>query len=235
MTKKTIVILVTLTFLFSCSPKIKSILKYHKEENGFVLREITEFDKNGNKILVKEVGNPRSNRITRIEYKNNRRVFKKSCDYFLKYDTCVVRSFSKFEFDPKTGIEKQTLFEPDSSIRLIREIKNLKNMRITKVHTWEMFPAKNPKKENAMVLIDTTYLDNKGRKIKSLHYNVKRKKTWIEIFRYSKNEYTQQIIGTVRDTILVFKMSDLQRIAEKRKIEYKFNNSEDYKYEIKSY
>jgi len=45
-----------------------------------------------------------------------------------------------------------------------------------------MFPTKNPKKENAMILTDTTYLDDKGRKIKSIHYNAKREKPWIEIF-----------------------------------------------------
>jgi len=233
--RKTIIILIFLGLLFGCSPKIKSILNYQKKGNEFVLRNITEFDKNGNKILSKGVGNTRSNRITKTEYKNNRRVFEKSCDYFKKQDTCVIRSFSKFEFDRKTGIEIQTLFEPDSSIRLIREIKNLKNIRITKVHTWEMFPSKNPKKENAMILIDSTFLDSKGRKIKSLHYNNDFDKPWIEIFEYSENEYTRQTIGTARDTILKFKITDLQKMAEKKKLDYKFYSSENNKYEIENY
>lgn len=233
--RKTITLLTFFVLLFSCSPKIKSILRYQKKGNEFVLRNITEFDENGNKVLSKGVGNTRSNRITETEYKNNRRVFEKSCDYFKKQDTCVVRSFSKFEFDKKTGIEKQTLFESDSSIRFIREIKKLKNIRITKVHSWEMFPSKNPKKENAMILTDSTYLDTKGRKIKSLHYNDKYEKPWIEIFQYSKNEYTKQTIGTSRDTILKFKITDLQKMAEKKKIEYKFYSLGNYKYEIENH
>jgi hypothetical protein len=233
--RKTIIILTFFGLLFSCSPKIKSILKYQKKGNEFVLRNITEFDKNGNKVLSKGVGNTRSNRITETEYINNRRVFEKSCDYFKKQDTCVLRSFSKFEFDKKTGIEKETLFESDSAIRLIREIKRVSNMEIKKVHTWEMFPTKNPKKENAMILIDTTFLDNKGRKVKSLHYNNDFEKPWIEIFKYSDNQYTRQTIGTARDTILKFKISDLQKMAEKRKLDYKFYSLENNKYEIKNY
>lgn len=233
--RKTIIIITFLGLLFSCSPKIKSILNYQKKGNEFVLRNITEFDKNGNKVLSKGVGNARSNRITKTEYKNNRRIFEKSCDYFKKHDTCVIRSFSKFEFDKKTGIEKQTLFEPDSSIRFIKEIKNLKNIRVIKVHTWEMFPSKNPKKENAMILIDSTFLDSKGRKIKSLHYNNSFDKPWIEIFEYSENEYTRQTIGTARDTILKFRITDLQKMAEKKKLDYKFYSLENNKYEIENY
>ena len=233
--RKSIIILTFFGLLLSCSPKIKSILKYEKKGNEFVLRNVTKFDKKGNKVLSKGVGNTRSNRITKFEYENNRRVSEKSCDYFEKQDTCVIRSFSKFEFDKKTGIEKQTIFEPDSSVRLIREIKNLNNIRVTKVHTWEMFPTKNPKKENAMILIDTTFLDNKGRKVKSLHYNNDFKKPWIEIFEYSENEYTRQTIGTARDTILKFKIPELQKMAEKRELDYKFYNLENTKYEIENY
>ena len=48
--RKTTIILITFGFLLSCSPKIKSILEYHKKENEFVLRKSTEFDKNGNQI-----------------------------------------------------------------------------------------------------------------------------------------------------------------------------------------
>ena len=233
--RKTTIILITFGLLFSCSPKIKSILEYQKKGNEFVLKKTTEFDKNGNKILSKGFGNTRSNRITETEYVNNRRVFENSCDYFKQQDTCVIRSFSKFEFDKITGIEKETRFESDSSVRFIREIQNLKKIRITKVHSWEMFPTKNPKKKNAMILTDTTYLDNKGRKIKSLHYNAKREKPWIEIFKYSENEYTKQTIGTARDTILKFKISDLQKMAEKKNIDFKFYSFENYKYEIENH
>lgn len=233
--RKTIVILTFIGLILSCSPRIKSILKYQKKGNEFVLTNVTEFDKNGNKVLSKGVGNTRSNRITKTKYENNRRVFERTCDYFEKNDTCVVRSFSKFEFDKKTGIEKETLFEADSSVRLTREVNNLKNIRVTKVHTWEMFPTKKPKKENAMILIDTTFLDNKGRKIKSIHYNKSFKKPWVEIFKYSGNKYTRETIGTSRDEILEFKITDLQKMAERRGLDYKFYDLENTKYEIEYY
>lgn len=230
-----IAIIITFGILISCSPKIKSILQYQKKGNEFELKNITEFDKNGNKILSKGIGNLRSNRITTTEYKNNRRVFEKSCDYFEKQDTCVIRDFSKFEFDKKTGIEKQTLFESDSAIRFIREIKRLKFMEIKKGYTWEFSPSKTPKIENALILTDTTYFDKKDRKIKIVHHSSSYKNPWIEIFKYSKNEYTKQTIGTAGDTILKFKITDLQKIADRRKIDYRFYSLENYKYEIENY
>jgi len=228
-------IILTFGILFGCSPKIKSILEYRKIGNEFVLSKLTEFDENGNRILSKGIGNSRSNRITTIQYKNNRKIFEKSCDYFKKQDTCVIRDFSKFEFDKKTGIEKQTLFEPDSAVRFIREIKRLKSMEIKKGYTWEFSPTKTPKVENALILTDTTYFDKKSRKTKVIHHSSSFKKPWIEIFKYSKNEYTKQTIGTAGDTILKFKISDLQKMANKKKLDYKFYSLENYKYEIKNY
>ncbi len=108
-------------------------------------------------------------------------------------------------------------------------------MEITKTYTWEFFPTKNPKIEKAFILIDTTYLDYKGRKIKSIHHNNKREKPWIEIFEYSKHGFSEQTIGTAVDTIIEYKIGDLQRKMDKRKIDYKFFNSENFKYEIENY
>jgi hypothetical protein len=233
--RKTIIILTIFGLLFSCSPKIKSILEYQKKGNEFVLRKSTEFDKNGNKVKSRGIGNSRSNRITEIEYKNNRRVFEKSCDYFKKQDTCVLRSFSKFEFNENTGIEKQTLFESDSAVRFTREIKRINDMEIRKVHTWEFFPTKTPKIEDALILTDTTFFDKKNRKIKTIHHNSRIKEPWVESFKYYKNYYTKETIGTARDTILKLKMTDLQKMAEKKKLDYRFYNLDNYKYEIENY
>ena len=233
--RKTIIILTIFGLLFSCSPKIKSILEYQKKGNEFVLRKSTEFDKNGNKVKSRGIGNSRSNRITETEYKNNRRVFEKSCDYFKKQDTCVLRSFSKFEFNENTGIEKQTLFESDSAVRFTREIKRINNMEIRKVHTWEFSPTKTPKIEDALILTDTTFFDKKDRKIKTIHHNSRIKKPWIENFNYYKNYYTKETIGTARDTILKLKMTDLQKMAERKKLDYRFYNLDNYKYEIENY
>ncbi len=232
---KKIVIIITFGFLLGCSSKIKSILEYQKKGNEFVLRKITKFDKNGNKVLSKRVGNIRSNRIITTDYKNNRKIYEKSCDYFKSDNICVIRSFSKYEFDKKTRIEKQTLFEPDSAIRLIREVKSLKNTEIRTVYTWEFNPTKTPKVEDALILTDTTYFDRKGRKVKTTHHNSRIKESWIEIFKYYKNEYSKQTIGTARDAVLRFKITDFQKMAEKKKLDYRFFNSENIKYKIEEY
>lgn len=233
--QKSIILLATLGLLFSCSPKIRSILEYQKSENEFLLRKSSEFDKNGNMFLIKEFGNQRSNRIIETDFKNNRRVFEKSCDYFKEQDTCVLRTFSIFEFDKNSGIEKQTLFEADSAVRFIREIKRLKNMEIKKVYSWEFNPTQNPDREDALILTDTTYYDNKGRKVKRIHFNDREMEPWVELYTYHGNKYTKQTIGTTQDTTLTFPISDLQKIANKKKVEYIFSDSENYKYEFKYY
>ncbi|WBX72855.1 hypothetical protein PG913_08045 [Tenacibaculum pacificus] len=233
--RKTTIILITFGLLLNCSPKIKSILEYHKKENEFVLRKSTEFDKNGNQIKSIRTGGLRCDMITTTEYKNNKRTFEKTCCYFKEKDTCYLQSFSTYEFKKNTYTEKEIRYESDSAVRFIREIKTLKNIKITNVFSWEIFPTKKPDLENAIKLIDTTYLDNKGRKIKSLHYNAKREKPWIEIFKYNKDTYSRQTIGTSRDTTLIFQISELKKMAKKNNIDYEFYNQENYKYEIENY
>ena len=39
----------------------------------------------------------------------------------------------------------------------------------------------------------------------------------------------------LRDTILTFKISYLQKMAEKRKLDFKFYSFDNYKYEIENY
>lgn len=233
--QKTIIILITFGLILSCSPKIKSILEYQKKGNEFVLRKTTEFDKKGNRIKNTRTGGLRCDMTTTTEYQNNKRVFEKTCCYFKKQDTCYLESFSTFEFNKNTNTEKEIRYESDSAVRFIREIKTLKNIRITNVLSWEVFPIKKPKMENAIKLIDTTYLDNKKRKIKSLHYNAIRKDPWIEIFKYNKDTYSIQTTGNYRDTTLVFNMTELKKLAEKRNINYEFYDQNSYKYKIENY
>jgi hypothetical protein len=234
-TMRKLTLLILFGILFGCSPKIKSIMEFSKFNDEFKPSKLTEFDRNGNRIRIENLGNSRSNRIVTTEFQNNRRVSEKSCDYFKSHDTCVIRSFSKYDVDSKLGIEKQTLYEADSAVRFIREIENLKNLKITKTHTWGFFPTRNPKIEDALILVDTTYLDKKGRKIKSLHYNSKIEKPWTEIFKYKKNRYSIETIGTARDTIIVYELTDLQKKANKKNIDYNFLDLENYKYEITKY
>jgi hypothetical protein len=234
-TMRKLTLLILFGIFFGCSPKIKSIIEFSKFNGEFKPSKLIEFDRNGNRIRIENLGNSRSNRIVTTEFQNNRRVSEKSCDYFKSHDTCVIRSFSKYEVDLKLGIEKQTLYEADSAVRFIREIENLKNLKITKTYTWGFFPTRNPNIEDALILIDTTYLDKKGRKIKSLHYNSTIEKPWTEIFKYKKNEYSIETIGTARDTMIVYELTDLQRKANKNNVDYNFLDLENFKYEITKY
>lgn len=210
-------------------------MEFSKFNGEFRPSKITEFDRDGNITRIENLGNSRSNRIVTTDFQNNRRVFENSCDYFKSSDTCVIRSFSKYEFDPKSGVEKQTLHEADSAVRFVREVQSIENITITKTHSWEFLPTKSPRVENALILVDTTYLDKRGRKIRSLHYNSKTEKPWIEIFKYKRNSYTIEKKGTARDTIVEHKINDLQKIANKKNIDYNFFDSENFKYEITKY
>ena len=89
--------------------------------------------------------------------------------------------------------------------------------------------------EDALILIDTTYFDNEGRKIKQIHHNDRIKETWIELFKYHKSGYLLQTKGTSRDTIIEFTTNVLQKIADKKKLDYKFGSPENYKYKIEYY
>jgi len=86
-----------LTIITGCSPKIKSITEYKKNNDKLLINKIAEFDINGNKYFERNFGNQRSNRIVRIEYKDGRKYKETDCDYFEKQDTCVVRQFSVYE------------------------------------------------------------------------------------------------------------------------------------------
>lgn len=221
--------------ILSCSPKIKSIIEYEKKGTELIPISIAEFDKNGNKVSSKNLGNSRSNRIITSEFENNRKIFEKSCDYFKSHDTCVVRSFSKFESGKKSGINKQTLFESDSAVRFIRETKRLKNIEIQKVYTWEFHTTKNPKIEDALILTDTVYYDNKDRIVKRIHYNSSFKEPWSELYKYYKNGYSKQTIGTAKDTIIKYKLTNFQKLVNRKKIDYKFYESETTHYEVENY
>ncbi len=226
------ILILILGSILSCSPKIQSITTYEKIGNEFIPVNITKFDENGNKYLSKGLRNSRSNRITTSEFENNQKVIEKSCEYFKSHDTCVVRSFSKYEFDNKSGIEKQTLYESDSAIRFIKETKRMKRIEIQKIYSWEFSPKKNPKIKDALVLTDTVYFDNKDREIKRIHHNPNFKEPWIEIYKYHKNGYFIQTIGTTKDTIIEHKTTHLQKLANRNRIDYKFNESENVQYKI---
>jgi len=241
MRKKSIYILI---FLFSSiifGQNIKAITELKKENDSLVKVGKSEFDKFGN--LTKEVKFGgydailktfrNKNRI--LEYENGKRVAEYNCEDFVSKDTCVIRSFSTYEINQKTRVEKQTKYEADTLIRFIREVKKKNNMTISKTNSWEFFPVKEPNYEKALVLIDTSYFDKKNRLSKRINYNSRSKKSYIEKYKYSKNEYSYQTSGTARDTIITFDYTKLQKKVDKKNIDYQFKTDDKHEYKIEYY
>ena len=224
-----------LIIIIGCSPKIKSITEYKKNEDKLSKNRIAEFDKNGNKFLERNFGNQRSNRIVRIEYKNGKKIKETNCDYFQKQDTCVIRQFSVYEYKPKENLKIQTMYEADSAVRFIRKFYKKGNLEVIKTSSWEMFPTKDPDPEKAMKLTDSVFYDSKGREIKRLHYNEDFEKPWIEKYKYSNKGYTKEISGTRMDTTRFYNYSEFDKMTQKKEIDFEFKDTTNYKYEFKYY
>jgi len=227
-------ILILIIFV-GCSPKIKSITEYRKSDDQLLKSKIAEFNKDGYKTFERNFGNQRSNRIIKIEFKNGIKFKETDCDHFEKQDTCVVRQFAVFEYKPEENLKIQTMYEADSAIRLIRKYHKNGNLEVIKTNTWEMFPTKDPDPKNAMKLTDSVFYDSKEREIKRINHNEDFKEPWIEKYDYFKDGYSKEIIGTRMDTIRFYKYSKLDKIANKRKIDFNFGDTKNYKYEIEYY
>lgn len=233
--KKLILQILILTLITGCSPKIKSITEYTKKDDGLSKNKVADFDKKGNKILVRNFGNQRSNRIVSIVYKNGRKFKETDCDYFEEQDTCVVRQFSVYAYKPSENLKIQTMYESDSAIRFIRKYYVKEDLEVIKTNTWEMFPTKDPNPEKAMKLIDSVFYDSKAREIKRLHYNESFDKPWIEKYNYSNKGYSKEILGTRMDTIRFYKYSKLDKMANKKGINFEFRDSTNFQYKIDYY
>jgi hypothetical protein len=221
--------------MFGCSPKIKSITEYSKIDGKLSKNRTAEFDVKGNKLLERNFGSQRSNRIVRIEYRQGRKFKETTCDYVQKQDTCVVRQYSMYEYKPEENLIIQTMFEADTSIRFIRKYHKIGNQEVIKTSSWEIFPTKDPDLEKAMRLTDSVFYDSKGREIKRLHYNADFDKPWVEKYQYSDSGYTKEISGTRMDTTIFYGYSRLDRIANAKEIDFKFRDTTNYRYEIEYY
>jgi len=229
MLKKTLLITFILSSLIIYSQRIKSITEYKKQGDSLIKNRISEFDLNKNK--TKEINfNTRSNRITSTEFIDNKKILETNCDYFAKEDTCVMRSFSKFNTNKVDKTERQTCYEEDSLVRFIRDKKKEKKIEIIKTYSWEFFPLKNPDFEKAVVLTDTVTYDRKKRILKRIQYNQDFNDPIFETYKYSKKGYTYKLTGTKNDTIIIYKYNKHQKFANRKKIEYTFNNSNDFEY-----
>ena len=216
--RKFLIKILILIVIIGCSPKIKSITEYATKDDNLSKIRIAEFDKKGNKVLERNFGNQRSNRIVRIEYKDGRKIKETECDYFEKQDTCVVRQFSIFALNRKENLNIQTMYEADSAVRFVRRHHKIGKIEVIKTRTWEMFPTKDPDPENAMKLIDSVFYDSKGREVQRLHYNESFKEPWVEKYRYSKDGYTKEISGTRMDTIVFTNIQNLINWLINRKL-----------------
>ena len=229
MLKKTLLIAFILGSLIIYSQKIKSITEYKKQGNSLIKNRISEFDLNKNK--TKEINfNTRSNRIITTEFINNEKILEKHCDYFVKEDTCVIRSFSTYTTSKTDKTERQTCYEEDSLVRFIRDKKKEIKIEIIKTYSWEFFPLKKTDFEKAHVLTDTIIYDRKNRIIKRIHYSQDFNEPILETYKYSKKGYTYKLIGTKNDTIIIYKYNKHQKFVNRKKIEYTFNNSNDFEY-----
>ena len=241
MRKTIIYTLISLISSVSFGQKIKTITEFKSENDSLIKIRKTEFDKS--EKLTKEVKFGGYDAISKtfrnknriVEYKNGHRVSEYNCEDFVSKDTCIIRSFSSYEFNIKTGVEKQTKYEADTLIRFIREVKKQKNMTITKTNSWEFFPVKEPNLEKALVLTDTAYFDKRNRLIKRINYSSNSNKPYIEKYQYLKDQYTYQTIGTARDTIITVDYSKLQKEADKKNLNYRFKTEDSYQYEIEYY
>ncbi len=234
MQKKTLLILIILSSSIIYSQKIKSITEFKKQGDSLIRNRISEFDLNKNK--TKEINfNSRSNQIITTEFINNKKMREKHCDYFVKEDTCVIRSFSTYKLNQTDKTERQTCYEEDSLVRFIRDKKKEKKIEILKTYSWEFFPLKKPDFEKAIVLTDTIIYDRKNRIMKKIHFSQDLKEPILETYKYSNKGYTYKLSGTKNDTIIIYKYNKQQKFVNRKKIEYTFNNSNDFQYVFEYY
>lgn len=241
MLKKIISISVFLLTMVTFGQKIKTITELKNENDTLIKVRETTFDNSGN--LIKEITFGGFDAILKtnrnynqfVEYKNGQRIFECNCEDFVSKDTCVVRSFSTYKFNPKTKIETETKYESDSLIRFIREIKQEKNITISKTNSWEFSPVKVPNYETAAVSTDTAYFDKKNRIIKRVNSDDSFKNPLVEKYKYSKKGYSCQIIGDNKIKTFNILYSKIQKLIDKNNLNSRYESSAIYKYEIEYY
>lgn len=234
MINKTLLVLFFFSSLIIYSQRIKSITEYKKQDNSLIKNRVSEFDLNKNK--TKEIFfNSRSNQITSTEFIKNKKSRETNCDYFVKKDTCVLRSFSIFNTNKIEGTERQTCYDEDSLVRFIRDKKRKRKLEILKTYSWEFSPLKNPDFKKALVLTDTIIYDRKNRITKIIHYGLIFKEPILETYKYSKKEYSHKLSGTKNDTIIIYTYNQLQKIANRKKLDYTFNNLNEFEYVFEYY
>jgi hypothetical protein len=234
--KKSIILVVVLFVALGCSRKIKSITEFSFKDSILVKNRTAEFNKQGDKVLEQYFGNARSNRITKSEYQKGVKISEIDCDYFQKQDTCVLRQFSKFEYDSNNRLLTETKFEEDSVIRFIRKHYYFKGREVSKTIIFDMLASKQPDFNKGRIYIDTIYYDKLKREIKRISNSPNFEKPVIEFYKYTKSGYSRELTGTFNnDTVLSYRYNKLQKKAIKNKIDFNFYNVKRYKYKFDYY
>ena len=151
------------------SQKIKSITEFRVEGDSLIKSKFSNFNTSGNLLSEVTYGNFDERFETfrqthkNILFEDGLKKEESECEYFVKQDTCVVRTLRKFEYEKATGKVIETLLEDDSSIRFIRHIYDQGRIKVVKTFSWETFPTKKPDFKNASVYIDSIFYDKKIR------------------------------------------------------------------------
>lgn len=211
-------------------------MEYSKNGNEWVLNKQTNFDKRGNMKKEISFGSPERHHIKQIEYQNNKKILEIYCEYFVKHDTCVLRQFKKYEY-PLSNKIKETIFNEDSTIRLIRTRELFGNKAIEETKSWEFsfFTSKEPKDDEALILTDTFFLDSKGRVIEEIHNNANYEKPWKAKYKYLQQGYFKTLEGSAFDGITFHPYNKLQQAMDPLQKQYIFGDDTKFKYEIEYY
>ncbi|WP_435577890.1 hypothetical protein [Gilvibacter sp.] len=220
---------------------IKSIVEYKNINDSLIKTRATYFNQQGeitqdtivwlpDPISLSEVFKIHENRFV-----NNSKTLELEYDWHVKSDTRIVRSFSTIEYDSVTNSEILHCYEADSLLRFIREVKYEKNTIVSNTKSWEFNPVLKENDKPDLVLIDTIFLDELNRPIRSFKYNSKAKGPVNRFFTYSKDSVTETIV--VGDYEKSFKRlyPELQLTIDLARIDYKVKTGKSYKYEVEYY
>lgn len=222
--------------------EIKAIIEYDVTGDSLVKTRSTYFDRRGNVItdttdfLFDPINNSQIYRITKNTYEQGRKSIELIYDCYVNKDTNVVRSFSRFNYDEKTGAEIQRCYESDSLLRFVRTIKREKGIITQKTESWEFNPVDKENEMPDITLSDTIYIDEFSRpwKIISNRYrgNAIKGSPVYRTMRYTSDSIYIKLETETYQKSYVSKYPKLQQRLDSIGIKYTIEKNDKYKYEI---
>ena len=221
-----------LLFQVGCSPRIKKIAGYeYKNRNS--LKILSTFDKKGNKLSETTYGKI-FDKVETMYYDKKQIQAKKVFNIFNDGSRELI-SYSTFRYDPSKKVETETMYIKDSLVWLIRQKEFYRRLHVIKTFSWENEATKIPDYKDAYLTTDSLFFDQKNRLIKAMRFSKISKMPFIELFRYTKNGYSYQTIGSVNDTLYNFRYSNEQRLIKKKLPVYQFYYPKKLEYSIDYY